>query len=703
MIKRSIRILVSLLGILFLISCINKSPIPQISERKKEQKFQVPLSDGNSKYLYSMLVDKKMGKFVKEFIQNQQYNKSKLEEIRVYNNGATPYYIDPAKITEHNDSMFVDDIFASVRNLIKENNDSNKILFTTDFDKKKFLRVANSAIKRMKEIEEDKYKKVKFDIDFKIESSIYTEYATATVLIHHRPSLQLKRAVFYINGSAMYAKRLSSVDISRVLRKEIYKVGLPTGKNKVRVNFSSLDNKEVNKIRMVENIFKGKPTFHVVVIGINIFPNWYMGKTLKNAVSDANYLKETFQKRSNKLFRGRINIKPYSLDTKSTTKESITKLIEEVGKNVKPNDYFLLYVASHGILKGEGDNRKYYFASSDFNESNEKEDWSININNGFGENEISEYLKKIPSIFRIAILDTCHAGKEVDIIREELRDLPFAKKNGISVLTAAKSTQEANDNYKEHGLFTYVLVDGLNGKADFNGNGVVDSIEIAQYVRDNVGRISRSETKLIQDAMVIPEPTQVYTRRFDLTLLEGRVRPKQFQPNIFTPMESQLYIDAINRQDKPMMNGVIRNNSRHNSDEKTESVDANKLTKEQLANKLAQLGSVDVNIHFTKNSDELTKSEIAKLEKIAKALKDNALKGKRVFIEGHTDSDGEEYFNMDLSQRRANSVKKLLIDRFGIDSNRLNALGFGEIYPVASNETKEGQAQNRRVTIFVYE
>ncbi|MCK4440868.1 MAG: OmpA family protein, partial [Sulfurovaceae bacterium] len=430
---------------------------------------------------------------------------------------------------------------------------------------------------------------------------------------------------------------------------------------------------------MVENIFKGKPTFHVVAIGINEFPNWYKEKTLLNAVNDANYLKEVLQKRSNKLFRGRVNIRPYTLDTKSTTKENITKLIKEVGKNVKPNDYFLLYVASHGIIKGEGEDMKYYFASSDFNIS---EKYSV-VRNGFKENEISKYLLNIPSIFRLAILDTCHSGKEVDNIKEKLRGLSFAKKNGISVLTATKSQQLANDKYKGHGLFTYVLVDGLNGKADFNKNGVVDSIEIAQYVQDNVGRISRNnKSYAIQDAIVVPEPTQNYTRRFDLTLLNGK-RPIEFKPNLFTPQESQLYIDAIRQQDSVMMNGVIRNNTRHNSDEKTESVDASKLSKEQLANKLAKLGSLDIKIHFEKDSYKLSDKEVDKLDTIAKALKDDRLKDKRIFIEGHTDSDGTKSHNMDLSQKRANSVTKLLEDKFGIDSKRLTSLGFGRTYPVA--------------------
>ena len=690
MVKRYLKILIGILGVLILISCVN-SPKAKISRgAKNKTEYKVPLSK-EGKYLYSMLVDKKTNKFVKELLPNEQYDKTRLEKIMVYNGGAYPSF-EPTEIAEHNSSMFRDDIFDKI--LV----DKKKIIFTTDFDKKKFIKVANNAIKRMKEIEAEKYSKVKFDIDFKIESSIYEEYATGTVLIHHRPSLQLKRAIFNINGSSMYVERLSSIDVTPVLRKETYKVGLPTGKNKVRVEFSSLDGKKVSKSAMVENIFKGKPTFYIVAIGVNEFPKWTLDKTLLNAVNDANYIKEVFQKRSNKLFRGRVKIKPYTLDTKSTTKENISNIIEEVRKNIKPNDYFLLYVASHGIIKGKGEDMRYYFAPSDF--SINPKYWAIK--RGVKENEISEYLLNIPSIFRIAILDTCHSGRTVDSIKDDLKGLSFAKKNAVSILASAKSTQLANDKYKGHGLFTYVLVDGLNGKADYNGNGVVDSIEIAQYVRDNVSRISRSETSVNQDAVLIPEPTQTYTRRFDLTLVDKR-EVEVSQPNIFTPRESQLYIDAIKEQDGGMMNGVIRNNIRHNSNEKTESVDVNRVSKEKLANKLAELGSVDVNIHFAKNSANLTNKEVVQLGIIANALKSNKLKDKRVFIEGHTDCDGEELFNMNLSQKRANSVTKLLKDKFGIDSNRLTSLGFGEIYPVATNDTEEGKAKNRRVTIFIYE
>jgi OOP family OmpA-OmpF porin len=67
---------------------------------------------------------------------------------------------------------------------------------------------------------------------------------------------------------------------------------------------------------------------------------------------------------------------------------------------------------------------------------------------------------------------------------------------------------------------------------------------------------------------------------------------------------------------------------------------------------------------------------------------------------GHTDSIGTEAYNMGLSQRRANTVKNYLISK-GIPADRIYAEGKGESSPVASNKTREGRAQNRRVEIEI--
>jgi OOP family OmpA-OmpF porin len=70
-------------------------------------------------------------------------------------------------------------------------------------------------------------------------------------------------------------------------------------------------------------------------------------------------------------------------------------------------------------------------------------------------------------------------------------------------------------------------------------------------------------------------------------------------------------------------------------------------------------------------------------------------------IEGHTDNVGGEQYNLQLSQRRAESVRKYLIDNFNIAPDRLKAEGFGESRPIASNSTPEGREQNRRVVAVI--
>jgi outer membrane protein OmpA-like peptidoglycan-associated protein len=72
----------------------------------------------------------------------------------------------------------------------------------------------------------------------------------------------------------------------------------------------------------------------------------------------------------------------------------------------------------------------------------------------------------------------------------------------------------------------------------------------------------------------------------------------------------------------------------------------------------------------------------------------------KALIEGHTDSIGSEALNQALSERRANAVKAALVD-MGISPNRITTRGYGEAYPVASNNTAAGRQQNRRVEIIL--
>lgn len=66
-------------------------------------------------------------------------------------------------------------------------------------------------------------------------------------------------------------------------------------------------------------------------------------------------------------------------------------------------------------------------------------------------------------------------------------------------------------------------------------------------------------------------------------------------------------------------------------------------------------------------------------------------------VEGHTDSVGSDTYNQGLSERRAKAVRDVLVNQYGVDGSRVNAVGYGESRPVADNATAEGRAINRRV------
>jgi OOP family OmpA-OmpF porin len=99
-------------------------------------------------------------------------------------------------------------------------------------------------------------------------------------------------------------------------------------------------------------------------------------------------------------------------------------------------------------------------------------------------------------------------------------------------------------------------------------------------------------------------------------------------------------------------------------------------------------------IHFETNSEKIQSDTYSILNELATALQ-SSLTDAVLIIAGHTDAKGSEQYNLQLSQRRAQSVKNYLVNR-GIADRRLIARGYGEAYPMASNETTDGRALNRR-------
>jgi outer membrane protein OmpA-like peptidoglycan-associated protein len=101
-------------------------------------------------------------------------------------------------------------------------------------------------------------------------------------------------------------------------------------------------------------------------------------------------------------------------------------------------------------------------------------------------------------------------------------------------------------------------------------------------------------------------------------------------------------------------------------------------------------------VYFQFDSDRILPRSYELLDNVARVINEHG-EIPSIFIEGHTDSDGNDEYNLALSDRRAKSVMRYLIDTGKVDAARLKAKGFGESKPIAENTTDDGKATNRRV------
>ena len=107
-------------------------------------------------------------------------------------------------------------------------------------------------------------------------------------------------------------------------------------------------------------------------------------------------------------------------------------------------------------------------------------------------------------------------------------------------------------------------------------------------------------------------------------------------------------------------------------------------------------------VKFGSDKYELDNSAQTALSDFAgkvKALNDQYF----IEIQGHTDDTGSSRYNEDLGQRRADSVRRYLSRQFSVPLNRMSTISYGDTLPVASNKTKAGRSQNRRVVLVVLE
>lgn len=119
--------------------------------------------------------------------------------------------------------------------------------------------------------------------------------------------------------------------------------------------------------------------------------------------------------------------------------------------------------------------------------------------------------------------------------------------------------------------------------------------------------------------------------------------------------------------------------------------------REEVAQLAANKPKIDLEIHFDYNSADIAKTSVQAVQELGKALSNPSLKGSTFVVAGHTDAMGGEEYNQGLSERRADTIKRYLTEKYGINGSDLVTVGYGKTKPKDANAPMD--PTNRRVQV----
>ena len=119
--------------------------------------------------------------------------------------------------------------------------------------------------------------------------------------------------------------------------------------------------------------------------------------------------------------------------------------------------------------------------------------------------------------------------------------------------------------------------------------------------------------------------------------------------------------------------------------------------REEIATIAADKPNIDLEITFDYNSADISAKSMPSVQALGKALSDPTLKGSTFVVAGYTDAVGGESYNQDLSERRADSIKRYLVDKFGVTGTDLVTVGYGKSKP--KDPSAPMDPANRRVEV----
>lgn len=219
---------------------------------------------------------------------------------------------------------------------------------------------------------------------------------------------------------------------------------------------------------------------YILSIGVDTYKDKKI-TNLINAKNDARKFTEKYIGTIKSLDNVEIQPVKILLDNEAT-KNNILKELQYISEKSEPQDIFVWFIASHGII----DSTNTYHIINHDAKCNEIDN-CLQISNTINSNDILSMSKKIPALNQILIMDTCHAGA-MDSIISGLYDANIsvlAKNMGLHLMASASSTEQALDGHSgKNSIFTQSMISGLSGNVqDLNADQKISFNELGDYVK----------------------------------------------------------------------------------------------------------------------------------------------------------------------------------------------------------------------------
>jgi len=316
--------------------------------------------------------------------------------------------------------------------------------------------------------------------------------------------------------------------------------------NQIEVQASNKEGYLTSKPKKVHYFAEGNvqtdTRLHAVIIGTSDYNGAELD--LRFASKDAEQFAQALENAGKKLFGvNSVNIQLLTTNKKDSwpTKENIQQAFKTISTTASPNDLLVVYLAGHGTNFGGAEGDFYYLTASAKNGN--LSDPGIRQQVAISSSEFTEYIKWVPSLKQIMILDACHSGKFAEDLlakREaksssEIRALERMKdRTGLYILAGSASDAVSYEaSIYGQGLLTYSLLFGMKGAA-LRDNQFVDVMELFQYCADevprmaaNIGGIQKPELRVpfggesfdigivddvIRQEIILPTPKPVFLR-----------------------------------------------------------------------------------------------------------------------------------------------------------------------------------------------